>query len=68
MAQTPLNGVKACLFDAYGTLFDFASAARICEEIPRDAADRLTALCGGTSNCNTLGCGPPRIGTPISGR
>ena len=44
MAQAPLNGVKACLFDAYGTLFDFASAARACKEIPRDAADKLTAL------------------------
>jgi 2-haloacid dehalogenase len=42
--QIPLNGVKACLFDAYGTLFDFASAARACKEIPRDAVDRLTAL------------------------
>jgi 2-haloacid dehalogenase len=44
MAQIPLSGVKACLFDAYGTLFDLASAARACEEIPRDAVDRLTAL------------------------
>jgi 2-haloacid dehalogenase len=42
--QIPLHGVKACLFDAYGTLFDFASAARACKEIPRDAVDRLTAL------------------------
>jgi len=44
MAQIPLNGVRACLFDAYGTLFDFASAARACKEIPRDAVDKLTAL------------------------
>jgi 2-haloacid dehalogenase len=49
MAQIPptqisLHGVKACLFDAYGTLFDFASAVRACEEIPRDAVDKLTAL------------------------
>ncbi len=49
MAQIPdpqaqLSGVKACLFDAYGTLFDFASAARACEEIPRDAIEKLTAL------------------------
>jgi FMN phosphatase YigB (HAD superfamily) len=27
-----LNGVKACVFDAYGTLFDFAAAARGCGE------------------------------------
>jgi 2-haloacid dehalogenase len=44
MAQIPLNGVKACLFDAYGTLFDFASAVRGCKEIPRDAVGKLTAL------------------------
>src|ERR1700681_4442982 len=44
MPQHPLNGVKACVFDAYGTLFDFASAARACKEIPRDRVDRLTAL------------------------
>ena len=44
MSQIPLTGVKACLFDAYGTLFDFASAARACEDIPRDAVDKLTAL------------------------
>ena len=25
-----LNGVRACVFDAYGTLFDFASAAAAC--------------------------------------
>ena len=44
MTQPELGPVKACVFDAYGTLFDFASAARACEDIPRDAADRLTAL------------------------
>ena len=25
---SPLRGVQACVFDAYGTLFDFAAAAR----------------------------------------
>src|SRR3974390_1200782 len=44
MTQPELSSVKACVFDAYGTLFDFASAARACEDIPRDAADRFTAL------------------------
>jgi 2-haloacid dehalogenase len=44
MAQAPLDDVKACVFDAYGTLFDFASAARACEQVPTDAIDRLTAL------------------------
>jgi len=27
-APSPLRGVQACVFDAYGTLFDFAAAAR----------------------------------------
>jgi 2-haloacid dehalogenase len=44
MADGPLIGVKACLFDAYGTLFDFASAARNCREVPSDRMGPLTTL------------------------
>ena len=44
MTNAPLAGVKACLFDAYGTLFDFASAARGCSDVLGADADRLTAL------------------------
>jgi hypothetical protein len=40
----PLQGVRACVFDAYGTLFDFASAARYCRDALGDDIDRLTAL------------------------
>jgi 2-haloacid dehalogenase len=40
----PLRGVRACVFDAYGTLFDFASAARQCRDALGDDIDRLTAL------------------------
>jgi len=40
----PLPDVRACVFDAYGTLFDFASAARQCREVLGDDIDRLTAL------------------------
>jgi 2-haloacid dehalogenase len=40
----PLTGVKACVFDAYGTLFDFASAARTSPDVPPEAAERLSAL------------------------
>ena len=40
----PLPGVKACVFDAYGTLFDFASAARASADVPPEAVERLTAL------------------------
>jgi 2-haloacid dehalogenase len=36
--------VRACVFDAYGTLFDFASAAAGCRMVPADKAAALTAL------------------------
>jgi 2-haloacid dehalogenase len=44
MAEGPLVGVKACVFDAYGTLFDFASAARNCRDVPPDQIGPLTNL------------------------
>jgi len=43
-SSTPLRGVRACVFDAYGTLFDFAAAARQCRDVLGDDIDRLTAL------------------------
>jgi 2-haloacid dehalogenase len=39
-----LKGVRACVFDAYGTLFDFASAAARCEDVPSEKRAALTAL------------------------
>src|SRR6266516_3187032 len=39
-----LAGVKACVFDAYGTLFDFAAAANGCRDVLGNDVDRLTAL------------------------
>ena len=36
--------VRACLFDAYGTLFDFASAAAACRDVLGEKAATLTAL------------------------
>jgi 2-haloacid dehalogenase len=39
-----LDGIQACVFDAYGTLFDFASAAARCAEVPEDRRAALTAL------------------------
>jgi len=39
-----LSGIQACVFDAYGTLFDFAAAARQCRDVLGGEADRLTAL------------------------
>jgi 2-haloacid dehalogenase len=42
--MAPLSGIRACVFDAYGTLFDFASAARRCRDVLGDDVDRLTVL------------------------
>ena len=36
--------MRVCVFDAYGTLFDFAAAARGCRDVLGDNVDRLTAL------------------------
>ena len=33
MPNMPLTEIKACVFDAYGTLFDFASAAKRCADL-----------------------------------
>jgi 2-haloacid dehalogenase len=44
MAEPALRGVAACVFDAYGTLFDFASAARACRDVLGEASDALTTL------------------------
>jgi 2-haloacid dehalogenase len=44
MSNIPLIGVQACVFDAYGTLFDFASATRSCRDVLGEAMDKLTAL------------------------
>jgi 2-haloacid dehalogenase len=44
MAKNSLGGIKACVFDAYGTLFDFAAAAKGCRDVLGNDADRLTAL------------------------
>jgi 2-haloacid dehalogenase len=39
-----LEGISACVFDAYGTLFDFASAAARCEAVPEERRAALTAM------------------------
>jgi len=40
----PLTGIRACVFDAYGTLFDYASASQRCRDVLGDRLDRLNAL------------------------
>ena len=44
MSEEPLTGVRACVFDAYGTLFDYASAANRCRDVLGDRFDRLAML------------------------
>ena len=44
MTAAPLRGIRACVFDAYGTIFDFASAAARCTDALGGEAARLTAL------------------------
>jgi len=39
-----LSGIKACVFDAYGTLFDYASATTRCRDVLGDRFDALTGL------------------------
>ena len=43
MRQEPLK-VRACVFDAYGTLFDLASAAARCSDVLGDKAAAVSAL------------------------
>ena len=39
-----LAGIQACVFDAYGTLFDFASAVVRCPDLPEERRAALTTL------------------------
>ena len=40
----PLPGIRACVFDAYGTLFEYVSAAARCSDVLGDKVAPLTAL------------------------
>lgn len=45
MPSTPaIDGIRACVFDAYGTLFDFASAAAACKDELGEQVRPLTTL------------------------
>ena len=39
-----LKGIRACVFDAYGTLFDFNSATARCRDALGDKADALSEI------------------------
>ncbi len=40
----PLRSIRACVFDAYGTLFDFGTAAAACADVLGDRTVALTSL------------------------
>lgn len=42
--DTPLQDIGACVFDAYGTLFDVASAAERCPDLDADRRSALTSV------------------------
>lgn len=42
--MSDLSGIRACVFDAYGTLFDFGSAVARCADIPDAKRAALTVL------------------------
>jgi 2-haloacid dehalogenase len=44
MAAGPLTGIRACVFDAYGTLFDVASAGNRCRDALGDTLVPFNAL------------------------
>jgi 2-haloacid dehalogenase len=44
MTPAPLANISACVFDAYGTLFDFNAAAERCGDALGDKAAPLSAL------------------------
>jgi 2-haloacid dehalogenase len=44
MAAGPLTGIRACVFDAYGTLFDVASAGNRCRDVLGEKLAPFNAL------------------------
>ena len=44
MAERILEGIEGCVFDAYGTLFDFNAAAAHCRADLGEHADALSKL------------------------
>jgi 2-haloacid dehalogenase len=44
MASKLPDDIKACVFDAYGTLFDFGAATRGCRDLLGGDLDKLTVL------------------------
>jgi radical SAM/Cys-rich protein len=51
-----LNGIEACVFDAYGTLFDFNTRPRPAHATSSAPTGRSSPICGALSSCSTPGC------------
>lgn len=64
MTEHRLTGIEACVFDAYGTLFDFNSAVMRCRDEIGSDAERLSDIW----RQNTHGCAASWEPTRISGR
>ena len=56
MTTLRLSGIRACVFDAYGTLFDVNSAAAQEKDALGEKWQPLADLWA-PSNCSTPGCG-----------
>ena len=67
VTRNEFEGIGACVFDAYGTLFDFNAAAARCRDALGDQADPLSPY-GAPSNSNILGCAASWGGMSISGK
>ena len=63
-----LEGIQACVFDAYGTLFDFASAAARCPDVPAESRAALTTLWRDKQLQYSVAAHDSRTATPTSGR
>ena len=44
MPASPLKGIRTCVFGAYGTLFDYASATQGCRNLLGNKPEPLTTL------------------------
>src|SRR5258707_9467989 len=59
MSHAAIRGIRACVFDAYGTLFDVAAAARSCGGELGEKPGALSSLWRGKQLPNTWLRGPP---------
>ena len=63
-----LTGIEICVFDAYGTLFDFNSAVARHRAAIGPKADALVGDVAQPSRSSTPGCATAWAPTPSSGR